>query len=347
MCSNRYELVSRNLQEILGDDRHLNELLKSKPEIKVFWGTATTGKPHIAYFVPARKIADILRAGCKVVVLIADLHAYLDETDLQWDEKLSLRANYYERVIKTLLQQFDAPLEKLEFVRGRSFQLSKSYVTDVFKLLKFVTERDAKKAGSEVVKTNDNTTLAGLLYPCLQSVDEMYLDVDCHIGGVDQRKIFTFAEKYLPKLGCKKKILHLMTPMVQGLTGSKMSSSSEVSKIDLLDDSETVIKKINKAFCESGNADKNGVLSIAQHIIFPSFVDKGNILEVEKMSGSYAQTSTFTNFQTLKIAFEKKEVHPKDLKKAISRELNRLLDPIRTLLNTSEFHDLTQRAYPI
>ena len=33
--------------------------------IKVYWGTATTGKPHIAYFVPMSKIADFLRAGCE------------------------------------------------------------------------------------------------------------------------------------------------------------------------------------------------------------------------------------------------------------------------------------------
>lgn len=35
-------------------------------ELKVYWGTATTGKPHVAYFVPMSKIADFLRAGCEV-----------------------------------------------------------------------------------------------------------------------------------------------------------------------------------------------------------------------------------------------------------------------------------------
>ena len=37
-----------------------------KRPLKVYWGTATTGKPHIAYFVPMAKIADFLRAGCHV-----------------------------------------------------------------------------------------------------------------------------------------------------------------------------------------------------------------------------------------------------------------------------------------
>lgn len=30
---------------------------------------------------------------------------------------------------------------------------------------------------------------------CLQALDEHYLDVDAQFGGVDQRKIFMFAEK--------------------------------------------------------------------------------------------------------------------------------------------------------
>ena len=32
----------------------------------MYWGTATTGKPHVAYFVPMSKVADFLRAGCEV-----------------------------------------------------------------------------------------------------------------------------------------------------------------------------------------------------------------------------------------------------------------------------------------
>ena len=34
--------------------------------LSLYWGTATTGKPHIAYFVPMTKIADFLKAGCEV-----------------------------------------------------------------------------------------------------------------------------------------------------------------------------------------------------------------------------------------------------------------------------------------
>merc|ERR1739838_848350 len=132
-----------------------------------------------------------------------------------------------------------------------SFQLSEAYTLDAYRLASMVSQHDAKKAGAEVVKQVQNPVLSGLLYPGLQALDEEYLKVDGQFGGVDQRKIFTFAEKYMPQLGYEKRI-HLMNPMVPGLTGVKMSASEEDSKIDLLDDSKTVKKKIANAFCEEG-----------------------------------------------------------------------------------------------
>lgn len=60
----KYNLISRNLQEVLGEDK-IKEVLKGR-DLKIYWGTATTGKPHVAYFVPMSKIADFLRAGAEV-----------------------------------------------------------------------------------------------------------------------------------------------------------------------------------------------------------------------------------------------------------------------------------------
>ena len=52
------------IQEVLGEDK-LDEILKSR-DLKLYWGSATTGRPHIAYFVPMSKIGDFLKAGCEV-----------------------------------------------------------------------------------------------------------------------------------------------------------------------------------------------------------------------------------------------------------------------------------------
>ena len=54
-------------QEVIGKDR-LRAILSEK-HLCLYWGTATTGKPHVAYFVPMIKIADFLKAGCEVCFL--------------------------------------------------------------------------------------------------------------------------------------------------------------------------------------------------------------------------------------------------------------------------------------
>merc|ERR1712168_1143871 len=146
--------------------------------------------------------------------------------------------------------------EKLHFVKGTDYQLSKEYTLDVYRLSSVVTEHDARKAGAEVVEQVSHPLLSGLLYPGMQALDEEYLGVDAQFGGVDQRKIFTYAEKCLPKLGYKKRS-HLMNFMVPGLTGDKMSASNPDSKIDLLDGPKDVSKKLKKAFCEEGNITDN------------------------------------------------------------------------------------------
>ena len=51
---------------MLGEDR-LVALLKAGKNVSIYWGTATTGKPHVAYYVGVAKLADFLRAGCEVM----------------------------------------------------------------------------------------------------------------------------------------------------------------------------------------------------------------------------------------------------------------------------------------
>jgi tyrosyl-tRNA synthetase len=334
------ELISRNLQEILGEEKMV-EILKTR-ELRIYWGTATTGKPHIAYFVPMSKIADFLKAGSEVTILFADLHAYLDNMKAPW-ELLSLRVQYYQHIITEMLKSINVPIEKLKFVRGTDYQLSKEYTLDVYRLSTLITEHDAKKAGAEVVKQVEHPLLSGLLYPGLQALDEEYLKIDAQFGGVDQRKIFTLAEKYLPQLGFAKRI-HLMNPMVPGLAGGKMSSSEEDSKIDLLDPPEAVKKKLKKAFCEPGNIEDNGVLSFVKHVIFPLYIQSDKF--IVPRSPQHGGNQEFDSYEAIEKAFAAQELHPGDLKLGVENYINKLLDPIRKAFQTPELKKLTESAYP-
>lgn len=93
---------------------------------------------------------------------------------------------------------------------------------------------------------------------------------------------------------------------VPGLTGNKMSSSEEDSKIDLLDSAAQVKKKIKSAFCEEGNIENNGVLSFVKHVLIPLSKDGTITLErPEKWGGNL----TYNNYQDLETAFAQKVIY--------------------------------------
>ncbi|CAO3592338.1 unnamed protein product [Absidia cylindrospora] len=249
-------------------------------------------------------------------------------------------------MIKTVLTSIGVPLDKLKFVLGSDFELSKEYSMDNFKLCSLVTEHDAKKAGAEVVKQVESPLLSGLLYPGMQALDEEYLGVDVQFGGVDQRKIFVMAEKYLPLLGYQKRA-HLMNPMVPGLTGTKMSSSDPDSKIDFLDSPQIVKKKIKKAFCEEGNITENGLLSFLKAVYFPLKSLHNKTPEfIAIRPEQYGGNMVYNNYQDLENDFRDKKVHPGDLKAGVIEAINGLLDPIRKAFEDPEYKKVTEAAYP-
>ncbi|VDP31189.1 unnamed protein product [Heligmosomoides polygyrus] len=328
----RKNLVLRNLQEALGVDKLEKQLGTDGKVVHVYWGTATTGRPHVGYFVPMRKIADFLQAGLKVTVLFADLHAFLDNMKSTW-ELLENRVVYYEHVIKALLMALDVPIDRLHFVRGTAYQLSREYTFDMLRLCTQVSQRDALRAGAEVVKQVESPLLSGLLYPLLQALDEQYLKVDGQFGGVDQRKIFILAEEQLPKLKLGKR-WHLMNPMVPGLTGSKMSSSEADSKIDLLDSRDVVERKILGAACPRQEED-NGVLAFFNYVLIP-IVSPSSLTIAKK---------EFSTYEEIRDSFLSGDLSADDLKRALVDFLNELLIKVQEHCNTDVVREALEKGY--
>ena len=331
----RLELIKRNLQEIIGE-KELIDLLKSKKELSVYWGTMPTGSISIAYFFPMLKIADFLRAGIKVKILLADLHAALDSVPWILLEK---RYNYYERAIITILKTIGVDLKKLEIVKGSEFQLKPEYMYDVLQLSSISSIHDAKKAASEVVKEIENPKVSGIIYPLMQVIDEQYLNVDMQFGGMDQRKIMVLARELLPKIGYKARV-ELINPLIRGLVGEKMSSSIEATKIDLLDDEKKVIDKTNKAECAEGNPN-NGIMALLRYLLFVLKTDKKEKFLVER-DKKYGGNLVYSSYSEVEKDFKNKKLHPMDLKNAVAKEINLLLREFR---KDQKIHELHKLAY--
>ncbi|KAI5810597.1 tRNA synthetases class I-domain-containing protein [Pyronema omphalodes] len=338
-------LITQGLQEVLKENIIEDVLVKENRPLKIYWGTAPTGRPHCGYFVPMVKIAHFLQAGCEVKVLLADIHAFLDNMKAPLD-LVAHRAKYYEFVIKAVLRAIGVSIDKLTFVKGSDYQLSPQYTMDLFRLSSLVSEHDARKAGAEVVKQVQSPLLSGLIYPLMQALDEEHLGVDAQFGGVDQRKIFTLAAENLSKVGFKQRA-HLMNPMVPGLAGGKMSASDPNSKIDLLDGPEVVKSKVKKALCNPGVIEGNGVLSFVEYVLLPIAALAGEQTFHVPRPEKYGGPVDFKDIESLKKAYAAEELSPKDLKDGVVAALNKLLAPIQEEFNSSkEFQEIEKLAYP-
>jgi len=333
----KIELIKRNTEEIIGEEE-LNGLLSKKKTPVAYWGTTPTGKPHVGYFLPMIKISDLLKAGFKVKILLADIHAALDNTP--WD-LLDKRYNYYSKVIPLMLESIGVSSKNLEFVKGSDFQLKPEYMFEVLQMSSFTSVKEANKAASEVVKQGDNPKLSGLLYPLMQAMDEQYLDVDLQLGGTDQRKIMVLARKNMVKLDYRSRI-EVMNPLIPGLVGKKMSSSDEKGKIDLMDDEETVLKKIKSADFVEGNSD-NGIMGFLKYVIMAIKSESNKTFIVERPQ-KYGGNKEYSSYEEIEKDFFASKLHPLDIKISVAKEVNNLLFVFRK--NKKILEKLAREAYP-
>jgi tyrosyl-tRNA synthetase len=212
--------------------------------------------------------------------------------------------------------------KNLEIVRGSEMELKPEYMYDVLKMSSNVSVHDATKAASDVVKMTDNPKLSGIIYPLMQAVDEQYLEADCQLGGTDQRKIMVLAREQLPKIGYNPRV-EIMNPLIPGLVGKKMSSSEERTKIDLLDDEETIKKKVNSADCVEGNPD-NGVMAFLKYVIMTIKHDKKEKFVV-KRDKKFGGNVSYNTYEEVEKDFVEKKLHPMDLKIAVAEEIIEIL----------------------
>ncbi|MBI2207915.1 tyrosine--tRNA ligase [Candidatus Woesearchaeota archaeon] len=335
----RLNLIKRNTQEIITEDE-LRQLLKEKKHPKAYIGLATTGKIHIGYFIPMIKVGDFLKADFKFTILLADIHAHLDDQKTPFD-LLDKRVKYYKEIISAMVSSLGIDAKNLEFKKGSDFELGKEYTLDMYRLAALNTFDRCKRAAAGVVRFGENPKLSGFIYPILQALDEQYMDMDVQYGGIDQRKILAFARENLPRLGYKARV-EVMTPMLPGLHGTKMSASDEYSKIDLLDSEETIKKKIQKAHCPI-STEENGILAFLKYVIMVNKRDNKEKLIV-KRAEKFGGNLVYDDYEKLEKDYLSQKLHPMDLKAAVSEEVNKLLEPIRKKMKGKE--DLIEKAFP-
>ena len=306
-----YEQATRNTVEVVTED-DLRALL-TQPHKKVYAGYEPSGEIHLGHLVTVNKLVDLQNAGFEVIVLLADLHAFLNRKGTM--EKVGELAEYNQRCFEGL------GLKNVKYVLGSDLQLNRDYELLVLQLSQQITLNRATRSMDEVGRQMDHPTVSQMVYPLMQMADIAMLGVDAAVGGIDQRKIHMLAREHLINFGYKPPVC-IHTPILNGLDGKKMSSS-QGNYISIADTAEDILKKCQKAFCPPEIAE-NPILQIFQHHIFPRLPEI-TIKRPEKFGGD----RTFTTYQDLEISYGMGEVHPLDLKKSCGACLVEIFEPVR------------------
>jgi tyrosyl-tRNA synthetase len=311
-------IITRNTEEIVTKEE-LEALVNSDKQPGAYVGYEPSGKIHMGHVLTVNKLLDLQQAGFKITVLLADVHAYLNEKGTM--EEVRRIADYNRRCFIAL----GLDEKNTNFVLGSSYQLDPKYMLDVLKLARSTTLNRARRSMDEVSRNSEDPKVSQMIYPLMQALDIAHLGVDVAVGGIDQRKIHMLAREGLAELGYKTPVC-IHTPILLGLDGKKMSSSKG-NYISVDDTPEDMKKKLKGAFCVEGVVLDNPVLALFKYHITPRYQEI-----VIKRPEKYGGNLHYESYEALEADFAAKALHPMDLKSAAAEYMNEILEPVRKLM---------------
>lgn len=309
-------IIKKGALEVVTPDE-LDEKIK-KNQKTAYIGYEPSGKVHLGHAITVKKMIDLEKAGFKVKILLADLHAFLNGKGSL--EEIKEISDYNAKCFRAL-----GLSEEAEFILGSSFQTREDYTMKVYQLALLTTLTRAKRSMAQITRDAEDHQVAEVIYPLMQVVDMLFLDVDLAVGGMEQRKIHMLARDNLPKLGFQSPVC-IHTPLLHGTDGSDKMSSSKENFIAIDDEPKVIKKKIKKSYCPAGEIEGNPIIEIAHHFIF-SERDRLVIKRPDKFGGNL----DLTQEELLKM-YKNRDLHPLDLKNSVADCLADILEPVRNYL---------------
>jgi tyrosyl-tRNA synthetase len=323
-----YDLLTRNVAEVVTDDEV--EALAASPEgRRAYVGYEPSGALHLGHMLAATKLMDLQEAGMDVVILLADIHAYLNDKGSFEDIRVTA-----DRMREQFLA-FGLEEDATEFVLGSEYQLDEEYQLDLQEMALDISLNRAQRAMAEI-QSGETVRVSHVLYPLMQALDIEYLDLDLAVGGLDQRKVHMLHREAMPGLGYEARpCIH--TPIIADLTtGVGKMSSSEGVDITMEDDPASLREKVESAYCpptrdpeptDAGEDRENPVLQLFRYHVFPQF----EVVRVHRPP-EYGGDVSYDSYEALASALESGDLHPADAKSALANALDEIIAPGRERL---------------
>jgi len=332
-------LLLKQVGEEIIDEQELKDMLKWKVEhdkpIIAYDGFEPSGNIHIAQgLLRAINVNKLTKCGIKFIFLIADWHAAANQKfggDLDVIKKIG---DFFMELWKVC----GMDLENVEFKYASNVVEDPKYWEMVLKIgINSTLNRIIRCTQIMGRSESDTLTASQILYPLMQAADIFYLNIDICQLGLDQRKVNMLARE-VSDLFNRPKPIAIHHHMLMGLTAPpdtvlegvdkaihlKMSKSNPDSAIFMLDTPADVKRKINKAYCPPKQVEENPVLEYCKYILF-ELLETFHIERPDKYGGNVE----YSSYEDLETDYSKGTLNPPDLKPAVIKYLNHLLQPIR------------------
>lgn len=336
----KLQLIKEVGEEIISEDE-LVELLKEDKHPVAYDGFEPSGNIHIAQgLLRAINISKMVKSGFKFKMLIADWHAAANNKFGGDLEKIRDAGEYFKEVWKAC----GLDIKGVEFIWASDLVKDSEYWKIVLNVARANTVARITRTSQIMGRSeSDSLSAAQILYPCMQVADIFYLQADVTQLGMDQRKVNVLAREIGEKLGFWKPIIishHMLMGLEKPPEGEntvdkaiamKMSKSRPDSSIFMTDTEEDIKRKISKAYCPEKQVEENPILEYCKYIIFEKF-DNIEINRPEKFGGNL----TIKSYNEIVELFSKGDLHPMDLKAAVTHYINELIEPVREHFQKNE-----------
>lgn len=221
------ELLSRGVSEVI-DKEHLTKRLSSGQKLRVKLGIdPTSPNIHIGRAVLLWKLRAFQDMGHTAVFIVGDATGVVGDSSDKDSERPMLteevvRENmksYFDQVFKILDKSKTETHYNSEWLKKIGFEeLAK--MANLFGLHEFSSREVIKRR----LDAGQRVSFHELLYPLLQGYDSVAIKADVELGGTDQRFNLLTGRRIQPLYGQEPQDI-LMTEILEGLDGRKMSSS--------------------------------------------------------------------------------------------------------------------------
>ncbi len=294
-------IIKRGIEEIISEEELIKKLEKSRKEkrpLRIKQGFDPNAPDiHLGHTVGLRKMRQFQDLGHDVYFLIGDFTGMIGDPSGQTvtrkqltEEEVKKNAETYKKQVFKILNP-----EKTKVVFNSQW-LGKLSFSEVLKICSEYTvarmlERDDF---SNRYKKEKPIGIHEFLYPLMQGYDSVALQADIELGGTDQKFNLLVGRTIQREYGQEPQVIITM-PLLEGTDGVEKMSKSLNNYIGINEPPQVMYGK---------------VMSIPDNLMFRyfEFVTDVPLNEIDK----------------IKIDLENNNIHPRDVKKRLAREIVQL-----------------------